>query len=132
MTFRVAATSPRATYTFGYEREALDPIGAEIVAVFAEDEESYAQQIADADAVIAGLKVRLTAEVIGKLRQCKIIQTTGIGFDRIDVEAATAAGARAILVPTERTRPEEVAAAPEVADSLEGAIERVLGKNGVR
>jgi D-3-phosphoglycerate dehydrogenase / 2-oxoglutarate reductase len=106
MTFKVAITNPRGT-SFEHERVALDPIDAEIVPIFADDEESYAQQIADADAVIAGLKVRLTAEVIGKLQQCKIIQTTGIGFDRIDVEAATAASIPVVNVPDVFT--EEVA-----------------------
>ncbi len=44
-----------------------------------------------------------------------------------DVEAALAAGARAILVPTEKTRPEEVAVAPEVAPDLRGAVDLILG-----
>ncbi len=43
-----------------------------------------------------------------------------------DVEAAAAAGARAILVPTPVTLPEEVAAAPEVACDLLDAVDRVL------
>ncbi len=106
MTFKVAITNPRGT-SFEHEQVALNQIDAEIVPVYADNEEEYARQIADADAVIAGLKVRLTAEVIGKLKQCKIIQTTGIGFDRIDVEAATAAGIPVVNVPDVFT--EEVA-----------------------
>ena len=53
MTFKVAITNPRGT-SFEHESVALDQIDAEIVPIFADDEESYAQQIADADAVIAG------------------------------------------------------------------------------
>jgi len=53
-----------------------------------------------------------------------------IGDIGSDVEAALAAGARAVLVPTSATRPEEVAAAPEVAGDLLGAVELVLGRNG--
>ncbi|HEU4700977.1 MAG TPA: HAD-IIIA family hydrolase [Conexibacter sp.] len=49
-----------------------------------------------------------------------------IGDIGADVEAARAAGARAVLVPTERTRPEEVAAAPLVAPDLPTAIRMVL------
>ncbi len=45
-----------------------------------------------------------------------------IGDIGSDVEAAHAAGARAVLVPTARTRPEEVTAAPVVADDLAGAL----------
>src|SRR3954453_4968331 len=106
MTFKVAITNPRGT-SFEHERVALDAIDAEIVPIFADDEESYIQQVADADAIIAGLKVRVSANVISKLRQCKIIQTTGIGFDRIDVDAATAAGIPVVNVPDVFT--EEVA-----------------------
>ena len=106
MTFKVAITNPRGT-SFEHEQVALNEIDAEIVPIYADDEEEYARQIADADAIIAGLKVRLTAEVIGKLKNCKIIQTTGIGFDRIDVDAATAAGIPVVNVPDVFT--EEVA-----------------------
>jgi histidinol-phosphate phosphatase family protein len=45
-----------------------------------------------------------------------------------DVDAARAAGARAVLVPTPRTRREEVAAAPERAEDLAGAVDLLLGK----
>jgi histidinol-phosphate phosphatase family protein len=50
-----------------------------------------------------------------------------IGDIGADVEAARAAGARAILVPTPVTRPEEVAAADEVAGDLESAVVLALG-----
>lgn len=106
MTFKVALTNPRGT-SFDYEQEALTPIDAEIVPVYADNEDEYAAQIADADAVIAGLRVRLSANVISKLRNCKIIQATGIGVDRIDVDAATAAGIPVVNVPDVFT--EEVA-----------------------
>jgi histidinol-phosphate phosphatase family protein len=50
-----------------------------------------------------------------------------IGDIGADVEAARAAGARAILVPTAVTRPEEIAAADEVAPDLPSAVDRALG-----
>ncbi|MET8146122.1 HAD family hydrolase [Sphaerisporangium sp. NPDC005288] len=43
-----------------------------------------------------------------------------------DMEAARAAGARGILVPTPVTLPAEVDAAPEVARDLADAVERVM------
>jgi histidinol-phosphate phosphatase family protein len=49
-----------------------------------------------------------------------------IGDIGADVEAARAAGARGILVPTARTRPQEIAAAAEVAPDLPAAVDRVL------
>jgi histidinol-phosphate phosphatase family protein len=54
-------------------------------------------------------------------RDCVVIGDIGS-----DVEAAVAAGARPVLVPTPRTLPEEVAAAPERAPDLTAAIEAVL------
>jgi histidinol-phosphate phosphatase family protein len=53
-----------------------------------------------------------------------------IGDIGSDVEAARAAGARSVLVPTGVTRAEEVAAAPEVAADLLAAVELVLGAAG--
>jgi D-glycero-D-manno-heptose 1,7-bisphosphate phosphatase len=50
-----------------------------------------------------------------------------IGDIGADVEAAQAAGARAILVPTPATMPEEIAAAPEVAETLEDAVDLLVG-----
>ena len=49
-----------------------------------------------------------------------------IGDIGADVDAARAAGARAVLVPTDRTRSEEIAAAPLHARTLVDAVERVL------
>lgn len=50
-----------------------------------------------------------------------------IGDIGTDVAAALAAGARPVLVPTAATRAEEVAAAPEVAPDLAGALDLLLG-----
>jgi HAD superfamily hydrolase (TIGR01662 family) len=55
-----------------------------------------------------------------------------IGDIGADVEAARAAGARGVLVPTPVTRAEEVAAAPEVAADLLEAVELVLGPTEAR
>ncbi|CAA9513946.1 MAG: hypothetical protein AVDCRST_MAG69-2649, partial [uncultured Solirubrobacteraceae bacterium] len=49
-----------------------------------------------------------------------------VGDIGADVEAARAAGARSVMVPTPRTRAEEVAAAPNVAVDLESAVDLLL------
>jgi HAD superfamily hydrolase (TIGR01662 family) len=49
-----------------------------------------------------------------------------IGDIGSDVEAGLAAGARSVLVPTELTLPDEVAAAPEVATTIAAAVGLVL------
>ena len=49
-----------------------------------------------------------------------------VGDIGADVDAARAAGARAVMVPTDKTRAEEVAAAPQVARDLESAVDLLL------
>jgi histidinol-phosphate phosphatase family protein len=62
--------------------------------------------------------VLAAAEALGVPPQdCVVIGDIGA-----DVEAARAAGARSVLVPTARTLPAEVAAAPVVANDLAGAL----------
>jgi HAD superfamily hydrolase (TIGR01662 family) len=53
-------------------------------------------------------------------------RTVVVGDIGADVEAAAAAGAAGVLVPTPVTRPEEVAAAPHTAAGLAAAVDDVL------
>jgi histidinol-phosphate phosphatase family protein len=69
-----------------------------------------------------GLVLRAAEDLGADPRECVVIGDIGR-----DVEAARAAGARGILVPTEVTLPEEVAAAPEVAPDLAAAVALALG-----
>jgi histidinol-phosphate phosphatase family protein len=69
-----------------------------------------------------GLVHRAAAALGVDPRGCVLIGDIGS-----DVEAARAAGARGVLVPTAVTRPGEVAAAAEVAPSLGAAVDRLLG-----
>jgi histidinol-phosphate phosphatase family protein len=67
--------------------------------------------------------VEAAARALGvEPRDCVVIGDIGA-----DVEAARAAGARPVLVPTPATRAEEVAAAPEVAGDLTEAVDLLLG-----
>ncbi|GLW12868.1 hypothetical protein Misp01_79960 [Microtetraspora sp. NBRC 13810] len=69
-----------------------------------------------------GLVLRAAGILGVPARECAVIGDIGA-----DVRAAGAAGARGILVPTPRTLPGEVAAAPEVAADLAAAVERLIG-----
>jgi HAD superfamily hydrolase (TIGR01662 family) len=62
------------------------------------------------------------ARVLGVAAEACVV----IGDIGADVEAARAAGARGVLVPTAVTRSEEIAAAPAVAPDLAGALDLVL------
>ncbi|MFD7025193.1 HAD-IIIA family hydrolase [Promicromonospora sukumoe] len=64
-----------------------------------------------------GLVLRAAAALRVRPAECLVVGDIGA-----DVEAAVAAGARAVLVPTGETRPEERAAAPVVAATLAEAV----------
>ncbi|MEA2689860.1 MAG: hypothetical protein QOD51_2467 [Candidatus Eremiobacteraeota bacterium] len=67
--------------------------------------------------------VEAAARALGvAARDCVVVGDIGS-----DVEAAHAAGARAILVPTAVTRADEIASAPVVARDLHEAVSLVLG-----
>jgi histidinol-phosphate phosphatase family protein len=68
-----------------------------------------------------GLLLEAAAELDVEPARCAMVGDIGA-----DVEAARAAGMRGILVPTGRTRAEEVAAAPEVAATFADAVGRLL------
>jgi histidinol-phosphate phosphatase family protein len=72
-----------------------------------------------------GLVLEAAARLGVAPERCAVVGDIGA-----DVEAARAVGARGVLVPTPRTRGEEVAAAPERADDLEGAVDLLLGRAG--
>jgi histidinol-phosphate phosphatase family protein len=68
-----------------------------------------------------GLVLRAAARLGVDPGRCAVVGDIGA-----DVEAARAAGARGVLVPTPRTRAEEVAAASEVVPDLAAAVDLLL------
>ncbi len=94
--FKVAAVKPEGPFgkmVNGYdlEREALDRIDAEIVYVDPSDEKGMIDTLKDVDAVI-GMRIKLTPEVLSEMKNCKIVAGMAVGFDYIDIPAATKAG----------------------------------------
>ncbi len=103
--FRVVVQKPSggvsydlAESTYSIEREALDPIGAQIIEVPAKTEEEFIAAARDADAVIARNR-RITATIIKGLRNVKVIGLGSVGADTVDVDAATEAGIVVTNVP---------------------------------
>jgi histidinol-phosphate phosphatase family protein len=69
-----------------------------------------------------GLIIDAAQRLDVKTSDCVVIGDIGV-----DVQAAAAAGARSILVPTPRTRAAEIRAARQVAPDLLSAIDLLLG-----
>ncbi|NRQ30455.1 HAD family hydrolase [Nonomuraea sp. NN258] len=72
-----------------------------------------------------GLVIRAAAVLDVSPRDCVVVGDIGR-----DMEAARAAGARGILVPTQQTLREEIQQAAEVADDLTDAVDLVLSDAG--
>src|SRR5207344_3060880 len=82
---------------YAYEKEALDPIDAEIVEAPANEAEFIAAA-RTADAIYAkGMPI--TKTVIDALENCKVITLGTVGVDSVDVKAATAKGIPVTNVP---------------------------------
>src|SRR5258708_7738010 len=99
--FRVV-TPKGASFTvagggYAYEKEALDPIGAEIIEAPANEAEFIAAA-RTADAIYAkGMPI--TKTVIDALENCKVITLGSVGVDSVDVKAATARGIPVTNIP---------------------------------
>lgn len=99
MSFRVIATAfPGRPLDTSHEAEALTPLGVTIDHAAVGDEDAYIEAVKDADAIIVGGQ-EVNARVINALEKTKIIANAGIGFDRVDVDAATARGIVVTNVP---------------------------------
>ncbi len=72
-----------------------------------------------------GMVLAAAAHLGVRPQRCALVGDIGA-----DVEAALAAGARPVLVPTPATRPDEVATAPEVAADLLAAADLLLASVG--
>ena len=96
--------------------ELLGPVGPWFVCVHAPDEGCSCRK------PLPGLVLE-AAGVLG-VDAADVVVIGDIGAD---IEAARAAGARAVLVPNGKTLAEEVVAAPAVAPDLARAVELVLG-----
>ena len=88
--FKIVTTGPGGT-DHSLEMETLSAIGAEIVEVSGGDDE-LARAVADADAIYAKGRPRITAKVIEAGRKLKVVSLGSVGVDSVDVDAATKLG----------------------------------------
>ena len=96
---QVGVSYDLADSRYEIEREALAPIGAQIVEVPAKDEAEFIAAVkSEADALIARGR-RITRNIIESLENCTVIGLGSVGADTVDVDAATDCGIVVTNVP---------------------------------
>jgi D-3-phosphoglycerate dehydrogenase / 2-oxoglutarate reductase len=80
------------------EQDALAGVDAALVLFPSSSLEEARKVFASADAILVNL-FPMTAEIIGGLGRCRVISRYGVGYDNVDVEAATARGIWVARVP---------------------------------
>jgi D-3-phosphoglycerate dehydrogenase / 2-oxoglutarate reductase len=83
---------------FTVAEKVLSQAGAQLVPVSLWTEEDLIQHGADADAAIVAATEPYTPRVIQTLGKCKILSRMGIGYNNIDVDAATRQGIAVAVV----------------------------------
>ena len=80
-------------------REELDKVDAALEMLpFPKDEDETVSRASDADGLIV-VDSPITRKVLSGLEDCKVVLRTGVGYDVIDVEAATELGIAVVNVP---------------------------------
>jgi D-3-phosphoglycerate dehydrogenase / 2-oxoglutarate reductase len=97
MSGRVLITDPVAADVV-VETEALSPLGAEIVVSSGTDEATLIEQVSEVDAILVTY-APISANVIAAAPRCRVIARLGIGYDNVDVAAASDAGIVVTNVP---------------------------------
>ena len=82
------------------ERSILEPLGCDLVLAPGTEEAQLVEAVRDADAMLV-CYAKVTAAVVEAAAEagCRVISRYGIGYDNIDIQAATASGLLVTYVP---------------------------------
>lgn len=72
---------------------------ADVVSVPEGDNEAFVRELITADAVLLSTAFKIDAELLGKCENLKVISRTGVGYDNVDIEAATKHGIFVLITP---------------------------------
>ena len=89
------------------EEEIFKEVDADIVLICSGDEDKIIRHVADADAILTN-GVPVTKIVLEAAKKCKIIAATSVGYDSIDILAATKRGIYVTNVPSKYFCADEV------------------------
>ena len=96
--YRVVVTDDRFAGGYAEENAVLREIDCAVEVLALHDEADTVARLAEAHAILVNLHP-LPAAVIRALRRCRVISRYGVGYDNVDVAAATAAGIWVARVP---------------------------------
>lgn len=94
----LVCVSDKRHASYDIEREMLAGIDAELRLCNCSTEEDLIAQCGQADAVLLDL-APMTAKAIAGLKKCRIISRYGVGYENVDLDAATKAGIQVTNVP---------------------------------
>lgn len=100
-TYKVLVTARSFGKTDSRAKELLETHDCEVIKLEAGElsiEEQLAEKIVDADAVIAGLEV-YTPSLLKKAERLKVISRYGVGYDKVDLNAAKEQGIAVTITP---------------------------------
>ena len=98
MKFKVVIADDRYYPDYDVEKKVLSDVTDEIITVQSNLASDIISASQDADGLIVNLPP-ITSEIINKMEKCRIISRYGVGYDNVDVEAATTKGIWVSNVP---------------------------------
>lgn len=96
--FTVLVTDDRHGGDYSIEESVLKAIGARVAVCPDSPESEFERLRKEADAFLVNLR-KIDAAVIADAKKCRIVSRYGVGYDNVDLEAATAAGVWVSNVP---------------------------------
>lgn len=95
--FKVCVSDARHA-SYEIEKKAIEAIGGNLFLCNCKTEEDIIHECGDADAIFLDM-APMSAAAIAGLKKCKCINRYGVGYDNVDVEAASKAGIQVTYVP---------------------------------
>jgi len=96
--YLVVVTDDRYDGRYGEEKEVLGEIDASLRIYNCTTEKEAVEVVRDADGVLVNL-FPLGSAVIKEMKKCRVISRYGVGYDNVDIDAATNAGIWVTRVP---------------------------------
>lgn len=96
--FKVVHTDTPDLQQFAVEQQLLAEFGAELVATDAVDENDLMAAVHDADALLVN-RAAITRRLIEQMPRCQVVVRKGVGYDSVDVDAATEHGVLVCTLP---------------------------------